>query len=284
MTVKENKMMTKLLSIKVKLKSIFIVALFIVLFSSSSTQSRISLSNSGLVLILDNSGSMGEVFEGDIKLNAAKKAIKNALENSQLDSLNMGLVEIGGHCSVQELVPLDLNNRQDIVTAANNVHPRPYLDGATPIAESIHKASKMLKNYRGEKRIILVSDGGANCQGEKDGDFPLSACDMVASLNNQGISFSLNLIGYGANDDKEFECIANLSDNYSYDTPDNPEELRQEIEENSDFWKDSQTLIEQITEFLTSLNALIAAVFGILVVLGLSNNKSSDEDNNDERW
>ena len=273
------------MGIKVKLKSTSTIALFLVLFSGGFAQSQVSLPDSGLIFILDNSGSMGEVFEGDIKLNAAKEAINQALENSQLDSLNMGLVEIGGHCNVKESVPPNINNRQAIVTATNNVHPRPYLDASTPIAESIYRASKMLKNYSGEKRIILVSDGGANCQGEEDGEFPLSACDMVASLNNQGIDFSLDLIGYGKNNDKEFECIANLSDNYSYDTPDNPEKLKQEIEKHSNFWKESKTLIDQITEFVTSLQGLITAVIGILVIFGLSNNgKALDEDDKIEKW
>jgi hypothetical protein len=256
-----------------------------VLFSENFAQSQVSLSDSSLIFILDNSGSMAEVLKGDkdIKLNVAKEAINKALENSELDSLNMGLLEIGGHCEVKQLVSPNINNRQAMLTANNNVHPRPYLDAATPIAESIYKASKILEKYRGEKRIILVSDGEANCQ--DDNEFPLSACDMVASLKNQGINFSLNLIGYGDSNNKDFECIANLSDNYTYTSTDNPESVKKAVAKKTNFWQESKTLIDQIREFVTSVEGLITAVMGILAIfLRINKQPPGGSDTIIERW
>ena len=278
--------MRKLRKINAKFKPLLIVTLLSVVFSGGLAQSQVSLPDSGLIYILDNSGSMAEVFQGDLKLNAAKKAMKQALENPQLDSLNMGLLEIGGYCEVKQLVSPDLNNRQAIIAASNNVRPRLYLDAATPIAESIYQASKMLEKYQGKKRIILVSDGEANCQG--NGEFPLSACDMVASLNNQGIDFSLKLIGYGAKNNKEFECIANLSDNYSYSSPNTPEALNKEFEQDSNWFLDlqkSKNLIEQITEFLLSIKELIIVAIGILaILLGTNKPKASENGGSIDQW
>lgn len=273
----------KMIKTKMKSRLLSFITFLTVLLSGDFAHSEVSLENSGLIFILDNSGSMAEVFNGDTKLNTAKKSIDKVLGNPDFDSLNTGLVEIGGHCEVKELVPAHLNNRQAIITASSNVRSRPHLDAATPIAASIKKASEMLKKYSGKKQIILVSDGEANCQGE--GEFPLSACDMVASLKNQGIDFSLDLIGYGADNDRNFQCIADLSDNYSYVSVNDPEALTKKIEENTNFWQESKTLIDQITELVISFRELIAAIVTILVILGLSNNGGSSEEESDtERW
>ena len=242
---------------------LFIIVFIFVIFCGNIAKSQVSLPHSGLIFILDNSGSMAEVFNGDIKLNAAKEAVNKALEKPELDSINMGLLEIGGHCVVKQVITPNINNRQAIITATNQIHPPPYLDAATPIAESIYKASKILKKYKGEKRIVLVSDGGANCQGEEE--FPLSACDMVASLKNQGIDFTLDLIGYGAKNNKEFECIANLSDDFSVSFPNNPEELSGQVSQktNPDVWQNTQENLDKATDFFSSIERLIAVLFAI---------------------
>jgi hypothetical protein len=119
----------------------------------------------------------------------------------------------------------------------------------------------------------LLSDGEANCQKTKE--FPLSACDMVASLKNQKIDFTLDMIGYGNKSDKEFKCISGLSKQYSYTIVDSPQEATSKIEEAVDMLTKYQSFVEKLTEFLKSISALIAGVFMILVALGFSKFRGS---------
>lgn len=267
---------------KLNIIIIFIIIFNLIIFSPNFAQAKVSLSDSGIIFIVDNSGSMAEVFNGDIKVNGAKESINKSIKQTYFDSINMGLLEIGGYCEVKELVSPALNNRQAILTATNLIHPRPYLDASTPIAKSIFEASQKLKQYKGEKRIILVSDGGANCQGNNE--FPLSACDMVASLKNQGIDFSLKMIGYGSKSDKELECITSLSDKYDYTPVNSPDEAKKEIERETDFINNSQNWVENLTKFLNSIKELIAAVIAILVSLGFSKRKTIVHNNKIQKW
>ncbi len=279
--------MTKLTSIRIILKPIFILTFYSMFLSAVFAQDQAISENSNAIFILDNSGSMAEIFNGNTKLNTAKQAIRKALENSEFDSINMGLLEIGGECEVKNLVEPKINNHQAIIAAMNNVRPSPYLKAATPVAKSIYEASKILENYPGEKRIILVSDGGANCQGEGPNDFPLSACETVANLNNQGISFSLDLIGYGIDSDREFQCIAGLSDNYSYTYTRNIEDIPVIINRKVPKMSEKSrnlNLIDKITKFLTGLEGLIAATLAITAIFWASNKKSSSNNDNAEKW
>lgn len=251
---------------KIKLNTLGLALIFVVL-SAISVDSRTTISNpdSGWIFIIDNSGSMADVFDGDIKLNKAKKAINEEMKQNNSDLINMGLLQMGGHCEVKELVPPALNNHQAILTATNNIRPHPYLAAATPIAKAIYVASKQLKNYKGEKRITLVSDGGANCQGI--GEFPDSACEIVAGLKDEGIHFSLEMIGYGSTDDRQLKCLADLSDQYNYTQVNNPDEATKEIEkEITNPFEKFQIFVEQLTELLKSVKELIAI---IVVILGI---------------
>ncbi|MGK7886841.1 MAG: VWA domain-containing protein [Crocosphaera sp.] len=277
--------------IKIKLKQIMLGAIALnlgICLSNISVQAQTKIapsnSDSGLIIIADNSGSMAEVFKGDTKINGVKKAINEAMKNSDFDLINTGLLEIGGYCEVDTLVSPGLNNRQVIRQASNNINPRPYLDAATPIGESIYQAAKMLQKYPGDKQIILVSDGGANCQGEEE--FPLSACDMVASLKNQGIDFSLKLIGYGVENDKQFQCIQDLSNgkDITYPQVDNPEDIPSEINPTPDNpFEKPKTFIEQLTEFLISFHGFLTALMAIFFIFW-SKKKNSVDSNDGQIW
>jgi von Willebrand factor type A domain len=222
-----------------------------------------SESNKGtLIFLLDNSGSMGEPYNGDTKINSAKDSIRHAITSRKTDSMKMGLIELGGHCEAKELVQPRVNNQEVIIEALKQVNPRPYRDAATPIAEGIAKASIILKENPGPHKIILVSDGEANCAGKNE--FPLSGCDMVASLRNQNIKFELNLIGYGLNslNNEQAKCIAKLSDKVI--KPKNISELKKvlseviQIKEATNFFKDLGNFFTSIHGFLTALIGLAA--------------------------
>ena len=62
-------------NICVKQRNFFValIACKLVFFSQNVAYSKAIVSNSGLMIILDNSGSMGEVFNGDTKLKPYPK-------------------------------------------------------------------------------------------------------------------------------------------------------------------------------------------------------------------
>lgn len=259
------------------------------------TNAKISLEKGTLIFLLDNSGSMGEVYKGDLKLNAAKDSIRNAITPHSLGSIKMGLIELGGHCEVMERVEPEASNHEVMLQALDHIRPRPYLDASTPIAEGIKMASEILQKKSGPSKIVLVSDGEANCMGKEE--FPLSACDMIASLKRQKINFELSLIGYGVDysNNKQLKCITELSDNVY--KPRTPVELDRAIDKEINWNKitpSDENIFDQIMvfvdsskKFFESLQGSITALIGLITILstyfvsrrrGSSNNKMLDED------
>lgn len=272
------------MTIKFNIKVLLIIVSFSFLSSDYSVQAEVVSADDGLIIIVDNSGSMQDVFKGDTKINGVKKAINEAMNNRDFDFINTGLLEMGGQCEVKELVSPGLNNRQIIRQASDNIRPHPYYASATPMAQSIYKAVNILQKYQGNKQIILLSDGGANCEGK--GEFPLSACDMVASLQNQGIDFSFKLIGYAVENSRQFECIKNLSKDgeITYNQIDGLEDIALEIKLMPDQipFESNQTLIEQLIQFLFSIKELMVVIIAIifLIVGFVPGNKDSQGDSN----
>lgn len=260
------------------------------------------------LFVLDNSGSMAEVLKGKIKLNTAKKVIEEVVNYPSLNSVNMGLIELGGHCEVQEIVKPGLNNRQELTSTIDRVQSKPYLDASTPISEALYEASETIRRHRllfGEvpARIILISDGEANCMAEEE--LPIRPCDMIARLKNQNILFDLTLINYGiaTKKDEELECITKLSDNSVRLNPNNIANISTIIENdiNDSINKGKKNSkppephpqskppnkpensfpnLAQIGQFLVGLAALIVAIWRIIAYF-LNNDDSPNSSRND---
>ncbi|MEL6441381.1 MAG: vWA domain-containing protein [Cyanobacteria bacterium J06621_8] len=250
------------------------------------------------IFILDNSGSMDEELQGKNKLVTAKETIKEVVNNPSLNAIDMGLIELGGHCEVKELVKPGLNNREKLTSTVDRVQPRPYRDASTPIAEAIYEASEIIRKYRNKNgevpaRIVLISDGEANCM--KKEEFPLRPCDMVASLKNQDILFDLTLVNYGfaSKKDKELECIARLSDNSIVIDPDDITSTSTMLRQHIDGSIDTQPQpipepkkpldLQGIAMIITALATLIGTIW-IIVVYFLDKNDPPGSNRNDSYY
>lgn len=244
-----------------------------------------------VMLIIDNSGSMAEVHNGEIKLETAKEAIYKIINDESFDKVKMGLIELGGKCEVKELVKPDIYNRIDLENAIEQVKSRRYRDASTPIAEAINKAARIIeknkKSLSQTARIVLVSDGEANCL--KEDEYPLTPCEIVGSLNQRNIKLDLTVIGYGVSQkkDKEFNCIASLSENYQYYSVNNPQEftqiLTEEINPSNSEPKSFLQLINEVLENLTvTINTLEGMLVAILALVGtiLALRRSTSNRNN----
>lgn len=252
---------------------LFVISLVINNLLALPSVGKTDLKEGTVIFLLDNSGSMDQPYKGDLKINTAKDSIRNTLTHHKSDFLKLGLFELGGHCEVTERVSPELNNQQIIINALDQVRPRPYRDASTPIAKGVYMAVKTLKNEPGYHKIILVSDGEANCF--EDGEFPLSGCNMIASLKRQNIDFDLSLIGYGRDAlvNEEAKCIAGLSDQV-YDTRTSEEldiALKKEMPNGIDFsssdpFSHINDVLKSFEKFCMSLQGAFTALIALLII------------------
>ena len=105
--------------------------------------------------------------------------------------------------SSELLVPLGLNNNSSINTAISKLRPR----GMTPITYSLKQAvNKDLKNKDGTKHIILLTDGGENCDE--------SPCDYAIELMKKRRDVKIDVIAFNVNDSEDLnqlKCVADVT-------------------------------------------------------------------------
>ena len=118
--------------------------------------------------ILDYSNSMNEYLDGKRKVELMIDTMRSILP--KLDpSVSVGL-RVYGHrmgftpidsCRASSLIePISSNNMQNINISLSQLSPR----GMTPITYSLKQAvRKDFLGFNGKKHIILLTDGGENC-------------------------------------------------------------------------------------------------------------------------
>ena len=132
-----------------------------------------------LLFVVDFSNSMSEYSEHQTKVNQIREVITSILPRISSDT-KVGLRVYGHTCNLiaynacrssELLVPLGFNNQKLISEKLNIVRPR----GMTPITYSLKQAVKKdFMGYDGIKHIILLTDGGENCDE--------SPCDYAIEL------------------------------------------------------------------------------------------------------
>lgn len=132
-----------------------------------------------LVVVLDDSGSMGSNCGDVVKMSVAKRALQDFV-GSLPQTENLGLVALndssdrGSHV----LVPIDHGaaNRQAFLDAVGRIRA----NGNTPLGRAIEDAEQMLEDRGrrqlgyGEYRLVVVTDGEAT-----DGDRMKQAVDRL---------------------------------------------------------------------------------------------------------
>lgn len=172
-----------------------------------------SYSNSGdkLLFVVDFSNSMGEYLEHKTKVYQVKEMLKKILPQISNDT-KIGLRVYGHTCNIfaynacrssELLVPLNTNNSRNINTAISKLKPK----GMTPITYSLKQSvNKDLRNLSGTKHIILLTDGGENCDE--------SPCEYAIELMKERRDIKIDVIAFNIHNSEDLDqlkCVADVT-------------------------------------------------------------------------
>ncbi|MGB3391367.1 MAG: VWA domain-containing protein [Pseudaminobacter sp.] len=154
------------------------------------------------IIVLDGSGSMWGQIEGVPKLEIARNALRDVLENAPA-GLELGLMAYGhrekGNCAdIELLVPPRANSSPDIIAAADNMK---FL-GKTPISAAVRQAADALRFTEDKATVILITDGIETCEADP--------CAIAAELEERGMDFTAHVVGFGLSEEegKQVSCLA----------------------------------------------------------------------------
>lgn len=157
-----------------------------------------------ILFILDFSNSMTETLEGSRKVDLMLDTMKEILP--KISSANWVGLRIYGHrmgitpveaCRASVLVsPILRNNGEHIEHSLFKAKPR----GMTPITYSLKQAVKYdFMGFRGKKHIILLTDGGENCDE--------SPCKFVMNLIKIRRDVTIDVIAFNVQDADDLEQL-----------------------------------------------------------------------------
>lgn len=177
--------------------------------------------HSRILFIFDASYSMSGTWDGDVKINVARRILSEMVDSlAQVANVEMAL-RVYGHqspvppqdCSDTKLeVPFAPNNASRIRQKLRYLSPK----GTTPIAHSLEMAAEDFPPCANCRNIIiLITDGVEACDGDP--------CAVSVELQKKGITLRPFVIGIG-NDPgfkETFGCLGHY-----YDAP-NKEQFRE---------------------------------------------------------
>jgi len=162
-----------------------------------------SISERTVEIVVDASRSMWGRMEGEPKMVVAKDILR-PISDWEPGELNLAL-RAYGHASASELkdctdsqllVAFGEDNREQIREAISGLRPL----GQTPLAYALNQVADDFGDIRGERAVVLVTDGIESCGGD-----PVAA---ARALSNQGIT--IHVIGFGLGNIKD-EDTASLA-------------------------------------------------------------------------
>lgn len=193
-----------------KIISITFFLIILLVFGSSSLFSEEK--SLAVEIILDASGSMnGKLKTGELKIVAAKGALKSVVENLPDDILLA--FRAYGHQSHRK--KKDCDDTQLIVPFSESAKVKKEIvdkssvlkaQGYTPITRVLTLAAEDFPSDKElQKTIVLISDGKETCKGDP--------CAAVRALRKKGIDLTVHTIGLGVDvaTKSQLECIATAS-------------------------------------------------------------------------
>ena len=164
-----------------------------------------------LLFIIDFSNSMGEYLEHKTKTNLVKNMMREILPQISPDT-KTGLRVYGHTCNIfafnacrssELLVPIHNSSSSRINSAISKLRPR----GMTPITYSLKEGiNKDLAKEKGLKHIILLTDGGENCDE--------SPCDYAIELMKERRDIKIDVIAFNVHDSNDLDqlkCVAHVT-------------------------------------------------------------------------
>ena len=199
------------------MKKIFIILFLLIILPTFAYQVYFSDeyiyndSSDKLLFVLDFSNSMGEYLEHKTKASQVKEMVQKIIPQISPNT-KVGLRVYGHNCNIfafnacrssELLVPLGQNNQHYINNAISRLRPR----GMTPITYSLKESvNKDLRNQDGIKHIILLTDGGENCDE--------SPCDYAIEIMRERSDIKIDVIAYDVKDSSDLDqlkCVADVT-------------------------------------------------------------------------
>ncbi len=151
-------------------------------------------------LLFDTSGSMAETSQGAIKINSAKTAIINLVNNISQIELGLRVFGQGEMCeNSAQLVEVSELDIDSITAKISTLSPK----GKTPLSEALKSSATDFKDSGKKKVLIVVSDGKETC----GGNVAQAARELAAG---KIVAYT---IGFDIDEDgkKQLERIANIT-------------------------------------------------------------------------
>ena len=173
-----------------------------------------------VMLVMDASGSMTAQSGGEVKMTAAKRAVRG-LVNGAPQGAQLGLTTYGtgtgnspaekeaGCKDVKVAQPVG-TDRAGLVRAADGITPRGY----TPIGQALRTAAGALPQ-EGPRSIVLVSDGEDTCA-------PPQPCEVAEELAQKGVDLRVHTVGFEVDGKtkQQLTCVAQATGGTYADAPD----------------------------------------------------------------
>lgn len=188
---------------------------------------EVMLSPENLEIVLDASNSMwGQLKQGS-KIEIAKQVLHRVIRRMPQHT-NVALRVYGNRSHVKEqncrdselLVPLKTLDQFELLNRIHTIVPR----GKTPIAYSLARVRKDLKDARGLRVVLLITDGIESCQGD-----PVAAAKQLSATT--GVETILHVIGYDVADELQQRLLKDIAQagGGGFFSANSPDELTQAI-------------------------------------------------------
>ncbi len=201
-------------------------------------------SSESILFIVDFSNSMNERLGHRTKLDIALSTIKETLQLIP-PSTSVGL-RVYGHktgftpkqsCTASQLIsPIQQNNAVNIYSRLSSINAV----GWTPITYSLKQAAFFdFPDSAAKKRIILISDGGENCDE--------SPCDFVIELMKHRDDIRIDVIALAIGDqdaNNQLKCVSLVTSGKFYNA-NTAAELKNSLQDSLNLQKEVQGIIIQ---------------------------------------
>ncbi len=194
----------------------------------SPNNPKIHVENEQTLFILDFSNSMNEYINSQKKIDAMLDTIKNVL--SEINPQKpIGMRAYGYRIGVTPFDSCKASKLFVPITKGGNTMVSKQIDkmkavGMTPITYSLKSAlTKDFKNLEGQKHIILLTDGGENCNE--------SPCTFMTKNLRYHPDVKIDVIAYdirNPDDISQLECVALVTRGKFY-TADTTAELKNSL-------------------------------------------------------
>lgn len=163
------------------------------LISVTAGPKTLAATSKALYVILDASGSMLQQLDGQRRIDIAKATLKKVTKENLGKHNTLGMRTFGikvDECHHTQTLPIGKHTTAAIDAAIDKV--KAVNNAKTPIAASLEAAAGDLENHKGEKLIVLLTDGEETCDGDSEA--------ILNSLRSRDIGITMHIVGFALDD------------------------------------------------------------------------------------